>query len=542
MQKQARITLEKIFPMWTKEQVQGMLRSILSWRKKNISEEDLFTCLHDAIEIFGEKYPDKQDKPQLLAEILKNRILEVSKRDMKSQSRTLSYEDEQPQEYIFGQVRNAFESEFGSVEAMESIQKIEKFCQLVNKHLALEGAKGGFFDAMVMASVSEEQVSASNQKKQYWKEVEQNLHKLGYPVNENYFRKLKERVLSELKKMPTASREVLHFIDTEKVPVLQTLNRVLDAMAITVFPMLAAYRFSSAELEKMNWLKSVFEKNGYAFTPNRFPEVYYADFKEVQDLFPEKNQEDIVNPDALGYYFDFFKQVPASKEEEFWTKSNEGKIILFKDRIEAFCARNLSLSEEGVRFVVLMHELGHWMSHWAENSGRWIYGFQFSNRFTEEALAQLFAYWCCKRNPAYEQVLFDLSPKDAQGKVDAIKVYGAYQTLKKHSKVVVLKKLAQLREFWMVKDEKMLQFLNSDFVDMGQWIKEKGKKDGVSLQHEFVEEWMLQFLWDQFELATDNKKSLKIKHEIFRALEIGNPQWESIGARETKLDLKELGF
>ena len=39
MQKQARITLEKIFPMWTKEQVQGMVRSILNWRKKNISEE-----------------------------------------------------------------------------------------------------------------------------------------------------------------------------------------------------------------------------------------------------------------------------------------------------------------------------------------------------------------------------------------------------------------------------------------------------------------------------------------------------------------------
>ena len=94
----------------------------------------------------------------------------------------------------------------------------------------------------------------------------------------------------------------------------------------------------------------------------------------------------------------------------------------------------------------------------------------------------------------------------------------------------------------MVKDEKMLQFLKSDFVDMGQWIKEKGKKDGVSLQHEFIEEWMIQFLWDQLELASDNKKSLKIKHEIFRSLEIGNPQWESIGARETKLDLKELGF
>lgn len=515
-----------------------MVRSILNWRKKNISEEDLFTCLHDAIEIFGEEYPDQQDKPQLLAKIVKNRILEVSKRNKKSQSRTLSYEDEQPQEYIFGQVRNAFESEFGSMEATESIKKIERFCQLVNKHLALEGVKGGFFDAMVMASVSEEQVSASNQKKQYWKEVEQNLHKLGYPVNENYFRKLKERVLSELKKMPTANREVLHFIDKEKEAVLQTLDRVLDAMSITVFPMLASYRFSTEELEKMNWLKSIFEKNGYAFNPNRFPEVYYANFKEVEDLFPEKQREEVIDPDALGYYFDFFKKVPASKEEEFWATSEEGKIILFKDRIEAFCARNRSLSEEDVRFVVLMHELGHWMSHWAEFSGkRWIYGFQFSNRFTEEALAQLIAYWCSKGNPAQEQVLLALSPKDAQGKVDASRIYGAYETLKGHSPVDVLKKLAQLRVFWMVKDQKMVKFLNSDFLDMAQWIKKEGRGESKILQEEFVEESYCEFLWMKI---TNNPASLG--REVYETLEIGDPQWESIEGRETSLDLNDLGF
>jgi hypothetical protein len=543
MQKHIKDTLEKIFPMWTKEQVQGMLRLTLAWRKNKISEEDLFTCLHDSIETFGKEYPDQQDKPQLLVKILNNRIFAEIKKVKKRESLLVSTDDEQHEELISNDIRNAFEKEFGSVDDLASIQKIEKFCQLVNTHLALEGAKGGFFDAMVMASVSEEKVSASNQKKQYWKEVEQNLHKLGYPVNENYFRKLKERVLSELKKMPTASREVLHFLDTEKVAVLQTLNRVLDAMAITVFPLLAAYRFSSVELEKMNWLKSVFEKNGYAFKPNRFPEVYYADFKEVEDLFPEKQREEIVDPDALGYYFDFFKQVPASKEEEFWTKSEEGKIILFKDRIEAFCARNRSLSEEGVRFVVLMHELGHWMCHWAEFSGRrWIYGFQFPNRFTKEALAQLIAYWCCNGGPLHEQVLLALSPKDSQGKVDATKIYGAYETLKRHSLVDILKKISQLRDFWMVKDQKMLEFLSSDCLDLGQWIKEKGKKDDVSLQHEFVEEWMLQFLWDQILFSSDNEKSLNIKNEIFRVFEIGDPKWESIGGKEIFHDLNELGF
>lgn len=299
-----------------------------------------------------------------------------------------------------------------------------------------------------------------------------------------------------------------------------------------------AYRFSTEELEKMNWLKSIFEKNGYAFDPNRFPEVYYADFEEVQDLFPEKQREEVGDPDALGYYFDFFKHVPATKEEEFWTKSEEGKIILFKDRIEAFCARNRSISEEGVRFVVLMHELGHWMSHWAEFSGkRWIYGFQFSNRFTEEALAQLIAYWCCNGDPLHEKTLHILSPKDSLGKVDASRIYGAYETLKGHSQVDVLKKLAQLRVFWMVKDEKMLQFLNSDFVDMAQWIKKIGKGESKTLQDEFVEKSNLDFLWKKI-----NNKPADVAHKVYETLEIGDPQWVSIGVKGTLNDLSELGF
>ena len=283
-----------------------------------------------------------------------------------------------------------------------------------------------------------------------------------------------------------------------------------------------AYRFSTEELEKMNCLKSIFEKNGYAFKPNRFPEVYYANFEEVEDLFPEKHREDIVNPDALGYYFDFFHlETGAGNDEKFGGKCEEGKIILFKDRIEAFCTRNPSISKEGVRFVVLMHELGHWMSHWAELSGkRWVYGFQFSNRFTEEALAQLIAYWCCNGDPLHEKTLHILSPKDSLGKVDASRIYGAYETLKGHSQVDVLKKLAQLRDFWMVKDEKMLQFLNSDFVDMVQWIEATRNREVTPVWKDFVVEdlgewlmsltlkaWGKDIVYDTLELGEDHMKT-----------------------------------
>jgi hypothetical protein len=152
-------------------------------------------------------------------------------------------------------------------------------------------------------------------------------------------------------------------------------------------------------------------------------------------------------------------------------------------------------------------------------------------------LAQLISYWCCNGDPLHEQVLLALSPNDSLGKVDASKVYGAYETLKGHSPVDILKKLAQLRVFWMLKDEKMLQFLNSDFVDMAQWIKKVGKGESKTLQDEFVEESQCEFLWKKI---IDNPANLG--RRIYETLEIGDPKWESTDVRETLLNLNELGF
>ena len=42
---------------------------------------------------------------------------------------------------------------------------------------------------------------------------------------------------------------------------------------------LTAYRFSAQEIDKMLWLKDLFENNG--FTVDRFPEVYYDTFEKA---------------------------------------------------------------------------------------------------------------------------------------------------------------------------------------------------------------------------------------------------------------------
>ena len=88
------------------------------------------------------------------------------------------------------------------------------------------------------------------------------------------------------KKISTQGRELLSFYDMEKEYVLQILVRLFQSVPLPnlVLP-IPAYRFSMEELERMIWLKTeVFEKYGYSFQTNRFPEVYYCDFKEVKEI------------------------------------------------------------------------------------------------------------------------------------------------------------------------------------------------------------------------------------------------------------------
>ena len=364
----------------------------------------------------------------------------------------------------------------------------------------LSATEGKFFEAMKQAALSTKQAeNTSSWKKAYWEEVNQILQESGIEVSYDNFRKIKQRVLTQLnKRISTRGRELLSFYDMEKEDVLQILIRLFASIPLPRLSLpVPAYRFSLEELEKMIWLKSeVFEKYGYSFQSNRFPEVYYCDVKEVKDFIPSHAWRDVPTPDELGVYLDFFQSTDEDpKNAYFGGRSREGRIVLFKDRIEAFCSRNPSFTEEDVRFVVLMHELGHWMSHWGISSGmRWVHGYHFSNSFTHEALAQLIAYWCCKGNPAQEQVLLALSPKDIQGNIDYSKPYGAYESLKRFDEEVILQKLDQLRKFWMVTDLQMLAFLQSDLVDMAQWIRATKKDANGPVWEEFVDkvlgEWL----------------------------------------------------
>lgn len=539
--------LKKLFSTWTEDQIQKMVKTIVIW-KRSIHQEDLVDLVNQTYFKLESK-GKLNEPPGYFAKILENKILKklgkkvheeslrhpevyqqgesLVEKKTSTRKREFIQQDWEMNEQDSFQVKNAMEIEFGAFDQLDSRQKIDGFFKVVLKHKLLSATEGKFFEAMKQAALSTKQAeNNSNWKKVYWEEVNQILQELGIEVSSGYFRKIKERVLTQLnKKISRQGRELLSFYDMEKEHILETLLRLFASIPLPRLSLpVPAYRFSMKELERMIWLKSeVFEKYGYSFQSNRFPEVYYCDVKEVKDFIPSHAWRDVPTPDELGVYLDFFQSTDEDpKNAYFGGRSREGRIVLFKDRIEAFCSRNPSFTEEDVRFVVLMHELGHWMSHWGISSGmRWVHGYHFSNSFTHEALAQLIAYWCCKGNPAQEQVLLALSPKDLQGTIDSSKPYGAYESLKRFDEEVILQKLDQLRKFWMVTDLQMLAFLQSDLVDMAQWIKATKKNANGPVWEKFVDKELGEWL-DSLALAEGWGDP-----EVYNTLELGEDYLKS---------------
>jgi hypothetical protein len=242
---------------------------------------------------------------------------------------------------------------------------------------------------------------------------------------------------------------------------------------------LTAYRFSAQEINKMLWLKNLFTENG--FIVDRFPEVYYDTFENARKVFPylEETQEDIMNPDLLGVY------VYGLDGSGKTATSKEGVVILFSDRIGNYSRLSGNVQED-IQFVVLMHELGHWFSHWpcADNL-RWDYGFHFTNKRTKEALANIIAHWCCLETSGHEKVMIDLTPKtmdtggflhminkkllavDGQF-VDINNPYGAYYLLVEKDYKEVLDKIKALRAAFYLDDQHMLDFLSGNVGELSE--------------------------------------------------------------------------
>lgn len=154
-----------------------------------------------------------------------------------------------------------------------------------------------------------------------------------------------------------------------------------------------AYRFSRLEQYLLSRTEKSFLKSGFEF--DRWPEVYYGCFNDFtkskwlqnDDHYIEKDYN-IYNPDYLGMYV--------------YDSGSEGHILLFKDRIYKCADRisiklNLNVTEvvDVLKAIVLIHEFGHWKTHWCHNVNTNQRRGKFINlsKVITESLAQLNVVW-----------------------------------------------------------------------------------------------------------------------------------------------------
>ncbi len=314
-----------------------------------------------------------------------------------------------------------------------------------------------------------------------------------HDVTDTNFRKLLERLKNNLRGND-GLKDMLSFIPTDD----QNINELIELL-LSYIPMttnkIDAYRFSSEEMKKMLWLKDLFEDNG--FTVERFPEVYYDTFEKACEVWPflkENRYEEVITPDYLGMYI--YNCGYSIKDP-----SDEGIIILFSDRIKDLVSRKseLGVTENCVRYVVLMHELGHWLSHWpCGDDLRWLYGFQLPNKRTKEALANIIAYWCLDTD-CHKRTMDILTPKlrntdpflvfidkDSHN-INTENSYGAYYLLLRKSQKEILEKIKLLRAAFYLEDNKMIDFLQSEIQTLSDFLS-----DG--LLEDYIQEYRLEEL------------------------------------------------
>lgn len=514
-------TLKNIFTHWTDKQVSDLVAHIFA-KYGNLNKNDsdkVLDLLNIVIVKAINSYSVNKVLPGLIVEMLPQQLLKKRKEEAKKS------QNEIPDNLEAYNDREIKHKDFSLEKYLE---KLERFEQYAIRNCGFSPKEKDFFKFLMIVlkrDASPPLIKQNNSlpnNVEIWDELFEEIHSSGWQISDVYFRRLLSNIREKLRnKRVDITGEMLHLIPKEDEDLQEIKEFLIDQISLLPKSVmhLNAYRFSEEELVKMIWLKKLFENNGYTFEPNRFPEVYYDDYDRVKKVFPfiESGQEN--TPDFLGMYLYCFEEGYLGKPCD---KSKEGIIVLFRDRIENYCLRS-STSIDSVRFVVLMHELGHWLTHWALKGGKnWKYGYNLypQTRRTHEALAQLIAYWASEDSKANLDTLTLLSPKDASGKIDSSKIYGGYVELTSFSKVSMLDKLAEIRDFWILKDEFMLSFLKSKNDSIEDWVKQqlKNKPDTV-----FVEEILKDAIYGDKDCAESFKEGLNLKKLI--EISILNIEW-----------------
>jgi hypothetical protein len=467
-------------------------------RSKNFPEDDFTSCLHD-LSLVRNNYPGYMENP--------GGFIYVSMRNC-----------------IYKFFRNE-KNNFTDIEKLSNMDEMDDFDKksittklddFLNEILKLN------FPPNQVRLIKDMRMICEHDHKTYrdfMKEVKDS--QANHGVSDSNFRKLLERLKNNIRGND-GLRYMLSFTPTDDHSSNELIELLLHYIPMPPYQ-IDAYRFSSDEMKKMLWLKDLFEDNG--FSVGRFPEVYYDTFenfnedlksklekiensnirdwyKEISsdskwnNLFEgfshmyEDNQFDLtprqveelksnLTPEMLGVYE--ISENTTEPKCDCGIKINEGQIILFKDRIEKIASfiahaenQNLNLIIDTLRYIVLMHELGHWFTHWCMNfdiqkkaNVNWECGYYINthasapDKITHESLAQLICFWTTYDSNLSRKILIQyFTPSEEKNE------YNKYLPLIDKSKNQILSNLKIIRNLCKLMDSEKYKILKSNFTDV----------------------------------------------------------------------------
>ncbi len=162
------------------------------------------------------------------------------------------------------------------------------------------------------------------------------------------------------------------------------------------------YQFSQFELDKMNRLHDAFLKYNL-FTVERWPKVYWGNRSDSDRPYEYEDSPDLKRPSERDYNVKYQTDYLGVYRLQ---RHKEGVIELYSDRIYD-CAKSMSkelnfdfdLTFELLRAKVLLHELGHWFTHWCIRDNKFHRQSAFEliaeDKFIIETMAQLAVIWGC---------------------------------------------------------------------------------------------------------------------------------------------------
>lgn len=163
------------------------------------------------------------------------------------------------------------------------------------------------------------------------------------------------------------------------------------------------FQFSQFDLNKMNRLHKIFIKYKL-FNDNRWPMVFWGNRQDSDKPYDDDEKSDL--PTSLDRSYNSKYQLDYLGVYRYNTYE-EGFIELYGDRIlncSKSIASSLNIDIEKtyglLTTIVLLHELGHWYTHWCikdnRNERQLAYSIIAKDKFITETMAQLAVIWGCE--------------------------------------------------------------------------------------------------------------------------------------------------